>query len=194
MAKRKSRKRKSVRRTSRSKGLGQLKSGLGRDLLPPTIGAALTAGTTLAVRAFVTPTPGDVTSKLYKWAPLLGVAAGGLGAAAVYVLGGKNQALSTGLVSALVGGSHLAMEMVHVDKPGSFAALSEPMTGSTAGLGAVVPEYGDQYRGLPKGSRRNGMGAIVMEELDAVPDSSAGETVSLGNVRQNAFGYQPYSA
>lgn len=184
----KKRRRKSSRRRKVSmRGMGQLQ-GPAKTLVPVGAATALTAGTTLGLRAYLQPEPGTMSEKLYRWAPLVGAGAGILGSFALYFMGGSKkagrEAAMTGSIVALAGGGFLlASERLNAQKAGASLALGAGTGGEgTTGLGALMPEYAP---------RHDGLGAIVMQPLSGAGDQSPyGESVSLAGAGLGA-GYNP---
>lgn len=176
------------RRRRGFRGLGALGRGGMEGVLPVATGGILTAGTTIGLRAFLRPDPGTLSEKLYYWAPALGVAAGVLGAGALYFMGGMRAALPAVLTSIAAGGLVFGAERLNASKPGGMLAIAggssvpaEP--GGTAGLNALMPEY-------------SGLNAIVMDPVNGISGPS-GETVSINGLggagyRPSAFGKPPY--
>jgi hypothetical protein len=176
------------------RGLGQLKnpkSFMGAAL-PPVLGGGITGLTILATRYWAKPSEGETPKQLFRWAPIVGLAAGGVGSLALYYLGGAPAAVSSFSTSLLVSISQLMHDMFIKDRMGEFmiahppAALAPVEGGGTAGFGVVVPE-----RLMGAG---NGMQGIVMEPtasrdpLRRYGLGSMGEEVSLGSVNPRAFG------
>lgn len=211
MAKRrKSRKKKtSSRRRSRRtrmKGFGQLRGGA--KLAVPVVGAsAVTAATTLGLRAFLQPQPGTTSEQLYRWAPAIGSGAGLVAAGMSYFLAGGNRSARTpAMVAAFAavahGGVLLLSERLNAAKPGAMAAVGGgaalPAGGAALpagdagaeGLSALMPEYAPSHYGLGDGS--DGLGAIVMEPLEG----AYGEQVNVSGLgagyNPSAFGTSPY--
>jgi hypothetical protein len=178
------------RRKWRLKGLGVLRAGYGRDLIPPVVGLGLTAGTTLAIRATVRPSPGTPSEMLYRFAPFIGMGVGVLGGVAVGILGSGSQAASAVMTSLITGGIIYGVEQLNVRKPGAMAALvgasaAMPAEG-TAGLRAIVPEYPNSAFAT------RGLGAIVMERLKGNQQNQGADIQLRGVVNTGAFGSSPY--
>ena len=183
------------------RGMGQLDMG---DMLPALVGGGLAALTSLGIRWFVDYNAGTTQRMLFKWAPLFGLAVGGVGSLALFMTGGTPQAARGFLSAALVSAYGLGTDMLLKEKGGSIlasggyqpAALTNGngvVTGptidvtGTAGVGAIVPEY----------SRPTG--AVVMEQVGpggtrAGTIGSYGETVSLSGVNVSAFGTPGFNA
>jgi hypothetical protein len=184
------RKRSRRRSGKKGKGLGQLKlKGMARDVVPPVVGSVLTMGTALGIRAYLRPEPGTTSALVYRWAPAIGVGAGVLGAAAMYMVGGSGPASSAALTSIIQGGVLIAMEKLNAATPGALATLmGEPaaLPAGTEGLRAIVPEYGTR-----------GFGAIVTEQLNGGLGANLqhqGAEVNLsGVVNTGAFGSSPFN-
>lgn len=193
MAKR--RRRKGVGQTitiRRMRGLGQLKnprSFMG-SALPPVLGGGITGLAVLATRYWAKPSEGETPKMLFKWAPLVGLAAGGLGSLALYWLGGAPAAISSFSTSLLVSSSHMLHDMFIKDRLGEFAIAHPPAPAPAVvdqnGFGVVVPQrlMGAGTQGIvmePTAERdplrRYGLGA-----------TGYGEEVSLGAVNPRAFG------
>jgi len=192
MAKR--RRRKGVGQTitiRKMRGLGRLKnpkSFMGAAL-PPVLGGGITGLAVLATRYWAKPSEGETPAMLFKWAPVIGLAAGGIGSLALYYLGGAPAAISSFSTSLLVSGSHMLHDMFLKDRLGEFALAMGPATVSDpalTGMGVVVPQrlMGAGTQGIvmePAASRdplrRYGLGA-----------TGYGEEVSLGAVNPRAFG------
>lgn len=157
------------------RGMGRILKGggLARDIVPPVVGGLLTAGTTLGVRMWVTPTS-PMSARIYQWAPgiaaLVGAVLGGL---SMYFLGDKRTAMSAATVAVIVGGTQLAAERL---------LASDLRAGALpTGTGAVVPQYGT--------------GAIVWERLRGLGanDQGQGANIALrGVIDGSAFGTQPF--
>ena len=185
MARRRRRRRRGLR------GLGILKVGMGKDLIPPAVGLGLTAGTTLGVRMFLTPTPGSPAEAMYRAAPWIGVAAGVLGGLAVGVLGSRGQAAAVVMTSVVTGAVLFGMERLHASKPGAISALlgtgavaaGAPAAGVT-GLRAIVPQYPD------KAFATRGLGAIVMDRLKGNEQGQGADVQLRGLVNAGAFGHK----
>lgn len=179
-------------------GRGGFMRGAVHALVPVAAGSVLTGGTTLALRAFVTPTPGTASETVYKWAPAIGMGAGLAGAALLYFLGGRTQGKNIAAIAAAAslfqGGIVLASERLNVARPGGLLALAggggaaESAGEGAAGLAALMPEYA-----TPQGA--GPLGAIVMEPVRGL-GGPYGETVNVsglgGGFRPSAFGRQPY--
>lgn len=153
--------------------------GMGGAVLPVLASGVLTVGGTLGLRAFLTPEPGTVSEKLYRWAPLAAGGLGALSALAFYFMGGKTPAIQAGVVTVLGAAGLLASEQLNASKPGAMLALAGGAGAAsgtgTQGLAALVPETAGP-----------GMGAIV---FDQVRGATPGDVVSLqGNIDTNAFG------
>lgn len=201
--------RRSKRRGSRKRrrGVGSIitlrkRRGVGQvdmnDLLPPLVGGGLAALTTLSLRHFVQPNGDPTKTNLVKYAPLLGIAGGSLGALALYMMQGMDAAvrsfLSAGIVGGFAFGSDLVMQGPNGPQVAAALVGPSPITstagngtaGYLRGVGAIVPEYGTPT------------GAIVMEPVGRGSGNrrpgtigSYGETVnlgSLGGVNTGAFG------
>lgn len=164
-------------------GIGQLKAGqLMNAVVPAVVGGGTAGLTTVGIRWFARPEQGGAQLWLYKYAPWVGLGAGGLAAMAMQLLADTGQALNT-FTSALGVSGMIAINDLMVRR-----------TATTAGIGAIVPEYSYGMRGLPGG----GMGAIVMEPqasrgYGAGPLGAYGEEVNLGNVNPAAFGTPGFS-
>jgi hypothetical protein len=189
------------RKRRRLRGLGVLKVGFGRDLIPPAVGLGLSAGTTFAIRSIIQPSPGTPGELLYRHAPWVGAGVGVLGGMAVGILGGKGQAASAIMTSVVTSVVLVGMDMLNAKKPGALAALlgggnrivgDDPATpGEMAGLRAIVPEYPN--RAFSTGTQ--GLNAIVMEQLNGLRGNqqNQGADVQLrGVVNTGAFGSTPF--
>lgn len=169
------------------RSLGFLDMG---SLMPMLVGGGVAAATALGIRWFVDPNQGTTQQMLVRWANLFGFGVGALASVLWMMIGGGRTAgvafLSAGTVSAF----GLANDFVMKERAApvlaaiasSGAAMQMP---GTAGVGAIVPEYG------------NGMGALVMEQMGPGgrrPGSigSYGEVVSLQGVNVGAFGTAPF--
>lgn len=201
---RKRRRRKGVGQTitvRRMRGLGKLnnpRSFMGAAA-PPLLGGGLTAGTVVAARYFAKPSEGETPMAIYKWAPLIGIGAGGIGSLGLYYLAGAPAAVSSFATSVLVGLSHLIHDMLVKDSLGEFQLAHPPaaMTngnggGGGEGMGVVVPQrlMGAGTQGIVMGPaaernplNRYGLGA-----------TGYGEEVSLGSVNPRAFGTPGFGA
>lgn len=187
------RKRRSRRKSGRRRGtgsvirvrrLGQLKQGeFGKAAMPVVVGGGVTALTTIAVHQ-LTPTT-QMQMSLVRNAPLVGAGAGALASMAVWNL--QNPRAGAGaLTAALTVGIGLWAVDYAASMRMAAAANGAAANGSTAGLRAIVPEYG-------MAGRQRGTGAIVMEPhasrgYGAGPLGSYGEVVNLGQVNAGAFG------
>lgn len=169
------------------------RGGAVHGLVPVAAGSVLTGGATLAIRSFVTPTPGTPSEAVYKWAPAIGIGAGLVGSALLYFLGGKRAGRDAAMISATVallsGGLLLGSERLNVARPGGMLALasggSAAESAGMPGLSALMPEYA-----TPQGA--GPLGAIVMEPLRG----AFGEDVNVSGLgagfRQEAFGKRAY--
>lgn len=169
--------------TVRRKGMGQLDAD---TLMPVAIGGGLAMLGSLATRYFVDPATGQTQSMLVKWAPAVGMVAGGVGALALSMMGDKEQATRAFLSATVVSVAGLGSDFVLRQKPALAATISAPALAGY-GMGAIVPEY----------SRPTG--AIVMEPVGADGQragtiGSYGETVSLSGVNTGAFGTPGFNA
>lgn len=169
-----------------------------KSIAPFGVAAALTGATTLGLRAYLRPTPGETSEKLYRWAPAFGAGVGLFGAGLMYFLaggkrGGLEAALATGVSSVAMAGFLIGSEKLNAIKPGAMLALSGGAVPSgteqtgTAGLGALMPEYA-----RPGAA---GLGAIVMDR--GVGGPIGGETVRVAglgnsNYRSDAFGQSSF--
>jgi hypothetical protein len=176
----------SVIRVSQVGGIADPKSVAG-SLLPVLIGGGVTIAVTVGVRQYVEPKDESDLS-LIKNAPLIGGAAGLVVGGVLWAMKMQPAGLAAGagaLVAALgMWGLEYAAQM-------KAEAMAEAATapGGTAGLRAIVPEYGVRgTRGLGSG---RGMGAIVMEPSASRGNNmrgAYGETVNLGGINPGAFG------
>ena len=155
-----------------SGGLGRLRlSGASQFWVPPAVATVVGGGTLLAIRGLIDPAPGTTGATLYRYAPLIGGAAGLLGALAMYVMGGKGAAIAAGVAAVGLGTVVFANETILASKGAVAvaAALPPPM-----GMGALMPEY-------------SGMNGIVMQPVNGM--GAMGDDVNLrGTVNQGAFG------
>ena len=180
------------RRKRGFRGLGRIGRMGGGSLVPVAAGSILTGGTTLALRTFITPTPGTAGETAYRWAPAIGMAVGLVGSGLMMFVGGKAQGKSSAMLAAasslFLGATLLGSERLNVAKPGGMLALAgtgpivtEETPAGTQGLAALMPEYGTQ-----------GLGQIVMQPLNG----AYGETVNVAGLgagfRSDAFGKAPY--
>lgn len=169
-------------------------SGAVGGAVPVAAAGLLTAGTSIGLRAFLTPVPGTASEGLYRWAPAIGAGVGLLGAGAFVLVAGKGKGVPLGVAAALtslfVGGALLAAERQNAAKPGAALALGTSTAlpageaAGTAGLAALLPEY--------QGMRGAGMGAIVMDQLNG-PYGDTVQVAGLGaSIRPDAFGNSPF--
>jgi hypothetical protein len=173
------------------RGLGAvLNGGWAGAIVPATTGAIVTLGSTLGMRAALKPMSGTASATLYRWAPGLGVIAGLVAAAAMYLMGGTKAAVQGAVSSVIVGGGVLALDALNSSKPGSAIAIAFGAGGTQAvaapgaqppGTAAIVPEY-------------SGVNGIVYRQLNGTDglganDQHQGEVVNLrGVINTDAFG------
>jgi hypothetical protein len=115
-------------------------------------------------------------------APWIGVGAGAIVGLAMWNMVSQPAGVGALTAALLVGGSMAISEMAAKSR----LTAAAPATTSTAGIGAVVPEYS-------AAPRRSGVGAITMEAhasrgYGAGALGSYGESVNLGAVNLRAFG------
>jgi len=174
-------------------------SGLATDsIMPPIVGGSIALLTALGIRYFMNPAAGRTQLTLVKWAPLFGLATGGIASGMLLMIGGQGAAVSSFLTASLVSAFGLGSDFVLKAKAGSIlAALSsgaapaapaegDPAAG-TAGFGAIVMEP------LASGRRAGSIGAIV-PEYSGGGVGSYGETVSLSGINSSAFGTPGFRA
>ncbi|MBK8246020.1 MAG: hypothetical protein IPK85_01245 [Gemmatimonadetes bacterium] len=133
------------------------------------ISGGATAATVLGIRQFVTPTD-ELTRNVTKHAPLVGIAVG-MVPALMAAKGNKALAMAGGVASLLVGGTIFATQ----HQPPSMVAAADSVAG-LRGMGAIVPQLS---------GRRNGMGAIMMEQLRG-NDQGQGAVIDLAGARRKA--------
>ena len=167
-------------------GLGELSNpnSTAGALLPVLVGGGVTLLTTIGIRQFLKPkTKAGATA--VKYAPLIGTGAGVLTSLALWTMASQAAGLAGITAAGTIGLGITGMEAM------AKAAAKAP---ATAGMGAIVPEYGT--------SGRRGTGAIVMEPAASRGwgmtsgrrgTGTYGEVVSLGAVNPNAFGTPGFS-
>lgn len=163
-------------------GMGAVKRphSFAGSAVPVLVGGGVAAATAIGIRYYMTPTTQTQMSVVDN-APLIGVGTGAIVGLAMWNLVSQPAGVAA-LVSALaVGGAMMASEAAAKSRLTHVAA---PTT--TAGFGAVVPEYS-------AAPRRSGVGAITMEShasrgYGSGALGSYGETVNLGAVNIRAFG------
>jgi hypothetical protein len=187
-------------------GMGALKGNemLTESVMPPLIGGGVAALVALAIRYWVNPAEGKTQLTMVKWAPLFGLATGGLASLALMFFTGTSSAVSSFLSASAVGMYGLGHDFVAKEHGGRILAAT--LTNGANGAAAV------------EGYRRRGMGAIVMEPTLAsgrragtigaiVPEYSTpphgagigsyGEVVNLqglGGINTTAFGTPGFQA
>jgi len=188
------------------RGFGKLGTEMSA-LLPVLLGGGVTGGVIVGARYFTVPSDGSAMTttqqSVYKYAPWLGLLAGAVTAAAVYLLGkGKasmGAALSTFGTSVVATGVGVASDMMLASSDANAAiaaqALRAPASSAHAGLGSMYT------------MRPNGMGAVVMEPVRGlgavVPQLNGGgvgytsyvggEKVNLSGVNEGAFGTRQFA-
>lgn len=169
------------------KGMMTMKSPVAAVL----ISGGATAATVLGIRQFVEPRD-ELTRNVTKHAPLVGIAVG-IVPALMAAKGNKALAMAGGVSSLLVGGTIFATQ----HQAPSVVAAADSVAGlrGMRGLGAIVPQL--------SGGNRNGMSAIMMEQLRG-NDQGQGAVVNLqgrrksglaaltGTVTTSAFGTSTY--
>lgn len=176
----------SIVRVRRVSGLGQLNQpgSMMGSTLPVIVGGGVAALTTIGIAQWMDPLKAE-NKKFIDNAPWLGLGAGIVAGLGLGAMTRKKPTTNMAVAAAVV--TSLAFLL-----PGWMAGMAANGNGNgatTAGLRAIVPEYG--MRGL--GGGRRGTGAIVMEPqasrgYGAGPLGSYGETVNLGRVNTGAFG------
>ncbi len=172
----------SIIRVRRVNGLGQLNnpsSAVG-SIMPVVIGGGVSALATIGISQWMDPMK-EENRKFIANAPWIGMGAGVVAGLGLGAMTRKKPTTNMAVAAAIV--TALAFLL-----PGWMVQMKAGNGGvmNTAGLRAVVPEYGS----------RRGTGAIVMEPqasrgYGAGPLgklASYGETVNLGRVNTNAFG------
>lgn len=207
MAKRRSsRKHSKSRRRSRGvgsaislAGLGKVKSqrGLMTFLLPTAVGILVPAGVVVAARYFSDPTKGETQAMIYKQAPWLGLAAGAISAAALYVMGGGAAAAAAASVAAAgVALTSFAHDQLLVRDP-ERRVWAQTLNADAAGDAAgPLAGLGNYFTSRPNGAlgaavpQLTSTGAVVMAPSNGVGYAaySGGEEVNLGSVNASAFG------
>lgn len=175
-----------------AKGRYKLK-GQVKTLLPVATATVLTGATTLGLRAYLRPEPGQMSEKLYRFAPIIGVGAGLLGAAGLYFMGGGKRGGMEGATIAAVtslgaGMLLFASERLNAAKAGALNALGGSAalpSGDTGlpGLSALLPESAQRYDGL---------GQIVMEPLNGAYGDSVNVNGLGAGYNPNAFGQRAF--
>lgn len=182
------------------RGVGSMKAGKMRDTVPAFLGGGLAAGASLGLRAFAAPLGSDgQPSIIYKYAPLLGAAAGVLlGGGASWALAGKggsgmSAALGSAVTAIVVGGALYAEDLrlasltsadmtTHLQVLGSPAILSTtPSPATTAGVSMMHVD--------PRTRRPVAIGAIQANV--GVPGGRP-PLYRVGHVNENAYGASPY--
>lgn len=180
------------------KGLGSMKAGKLRDTVPAFLGGGIAAGTSLGLRAFVTPAESPT---LYKYAPLAGVAAGAvLGGAASWFTAGKGSsglsaALGSVVTAVVVGGALFAEDMrlasmSSADVSMHLAAIGSPAILTTTPSPATGPQAGVSMMNIdPRTRRPVGVGQISASV--GLPGNRPPLT-RVGQVNEAAWGGHPY--
>jgi len=205
MAKRRSRKHSKSRRRSRGvgsaislAGLGKVKSqrGLMTFLLPTAVGILVPAGVVVAARYFSDPMKGETQAMIYKQAPWLGLAAGAISAAALYVMGGGAAAAAAASVAAAgVALTSFAHDQLLVRDP-ERRVWAQTLNADAADAAGPVAGLGNYFTSRPNGAlgaavpQLTSTGAVVMTPSNGMGYTaySGGEEVNLGSVNASAFG------
>jgi hypothetical protein len=181
----------SVIRVRRTQGLGQLDNprSIAGAAIPPTIGGAVTAATTVGIRMMQPKTETQIN--MMRNAPLIGIGAGLvtsllLGWSLKPPAGWSSAAATTAVGGALLVSEYYARESLKKVASGETVDAMKPY--GLGRMGAVVME--------PHASRgygRGPMGAIVPEYsntrgLSGHRTGAYGDVVNLGSVNPNAFG------
>lgn len=145
-------------------------------LIPVAVGGVVTAGTTIGIRALMTPDT-EVKSNVMQYAPWIGLAAGGVVSLALWNMTSQ----AAGMIALATSGA-LALATV-VGESVARMRLTNGAAPQTAGLGAIVPEYS---------GRRNGVGVVLMERAGTgrprLGDAQKGANINLGKINTAAFG------
>jgi len=167
----------SVLQVRQLSGLGAMRSpnSIMGTLLPVAIGGAVTAGTMIGIRSFMTPDT-ETKQKLMEYAPWVGLAAGGVAGLALWNMSSQ----AAGMIALAASGVIVLSTVVGEAVATSRLAAEAP---KTAGMGAIVAEFGNRNRG--------GMGAVLMERAGTgrgMGDASRGANINLGKINTAAFG------
>ena len=164
------------------RGLGALPSWV-RPLVPPAVGGGVTAGTTMAIRAFVNPAAGKLAAVVYDKAPLFGIG-GGLAASAALgaITKRKADAIASATSAVVTGGVLFAVEKMQ----NQTAALAAGAGNGTAGMGLILPERASIA----------GLGEIMLEEGTSGLSNVVGEQVALAGLdapNTDVFGVEAFA-
>ena len=139
-------------------GLGDLRSGMLHDVLPPVMGGVVAGLATFGVRQFMKPLADDGTTPnpYYRWAPAIGLASGVLTGGAAYFMAGKGRAGAGAAAAAFAGAllvtapqlvSELQMRSLAQTDQAAYQAHLLAVTANTvaiapaptSGVGVIVP-------------------------------------------------------
>lgn len=173
-------------------GLGRLRglrgfNGLASQAIPAALGLGAAAVTFFGIRHFANPAQSDTEAKIWKFAPLIGLGAGGLTAFALSQIGGK--AAAVGALTGAIGATLLTLGNDGMQHVGMFSP-------GLTGFGAVVPQMLGRGMGavvLEPGRGTNSLGAGGVTGLHSI-GYQGGEVVNLGAINAGAFGTPGFSA